>query len=469
MAIRNRRGADFRNMDYLALSLFLALVLLGWAMLYAVSHADLDSMPFLETAVGKQTIWIGISFIAFFLLTVVDWKFWQTFAYAVYCFTILLLVGVLIFGVEIKGQQSWFSLGGLTIQPAEFAKFGTALAMASFLGAYHLNIRTLKHQAYSVGIFILPMALILLQPDAGSAIVFSAFLLVLYREGMPTYYFLVGIYLVLLLILGILFKPGFILLGLLCLGGLLLVGRHFKSNWYLFFALVWVSISIYLVSEDYLREVLIGTGTVFAILALMALSRRGQTKIVGVISAAIILGTGLAFASNHVFENVLQPHQQDRINVWLRPADSDPQGSLYNLLQSKLAIGSGGLWGKGFLQGTMTRLNYVPEQSTDFIFCTVGEQQGFIGSLGIIVLFLLLLLRLIKLAERQRNSFARIYIYSVAGIIFIHFFINIGMTMGIMPIIGIPLPFLSKGGSALLGFTIMFAVLLNLDSHRYRI
>jgi rod shape determining protein RodA len=311
--------------------------------------------------------------------------------------------------------------------------------------------------------------LILLQPDAGSALVFMSFLMVLYREGLNPSYYWGGSFLAFSLILGLVISPVAMFMGLLLIGLFVLAAQMEKNGfWLLGTGLIGVG-TIYLYQTgDYYREILIVLISAYLVL-LMVLYRRKARQVMFPVTAAILIGGGVAFAANYAFNKVLQPHQQDRIMVWLQPSKADPQGSYYNIMQSKLAISSGGLTGRGFLKGNMTKLNYVPEQSTDFIFCTIGEEQGFTGVFALVILFLMFLFRILKLAERQRSDFARIYAYGLLGILFIHFFINIGMTMGIMPVIGIPLPFISKGGSSLLGFTIMISVLLRMDKYRFRL
>ena len=459
--------SGFRNIDWVTFSIYIGLVTVGWLMIYAVGYDEETPSGFLDlnTEAGKQTLWLGVSAIGLILTLIIDFKFWRTFAYLIYVLSMLLLIGVLFFGINIKGATSWFSILGFTLQPSEFAKFGTCLAVSAYLSAYSTDIKTLKGLAIAFGLFLLPATLILLQPDAGSALVFAAFMIVLYREGLSSNLFIFGFAFAVILILGLVINPMYIILGLFFLIAFILILNNKEKMYWLIGLGVLLIISIFVISLSYLIPVLL-----FNAVALLALCfyqyQKRHGKLVLKLSAFLTFAAILAIFSNYTFNNVLQRHQQDRINVWLRPSLCDPQGSLYNVLQSKMTIGSGGLEGKGFLQGTMTKLNYVPEQSTDFIFCTVGEEQGFIGSLGIIGLYLLLLSRIIFMAERQRSDFTRHYAYGVASILFLHFFVNIGMTMGLVPIIGIPLPFISYGGSSILGFTLMMGVLLKLDAHR---
>jgi rod shape determining protein RodA len=460
------------RIDWVTFCLFLALTVVGWLMIFSVGFEEFKEIGwggFLSTSAGKQAIWIGICTLLFAFIMLFDWKFWQTFAYPVYGFSMLLLFFVLFLGTTIKGATSWYSFGGFSFQPSELAKFGTCLALAAYLSSYSTDIRQTKAQIIAAGIILLPMILILAQPDAGSALVFVSFLVVLYRAGLSANYYILAGVLFALLILGLVADPIYISLGLV-FGALLLLAYNIKDRNRLYWVIGALGIGIgafFSLQEGYLEYTLLAMIFIFIVMSTVLWKQR-QARLVGLLTFFLFIGTGITFAANYAFNNILKPHQQDRINVWLQPSKCDERGSLYNLAQSKTAIGSGGLQGKGFLNGTMTKLNYVPEQSTDFIFCTIGEEQGFIGSMGIVLLFLLLLIRITIIAERQRSDFSKYYAYCVAGIIFIHFFINIGMTMGLTPIIGIPLPFISKGGSSLMGFTIMIAVLLKLDKHRLR-
>jgi len=354
----------------------------------------------------------------------------------------------------------------VSLQPSEFAKFATCLALAGFLSYYKTDLRQIKYQVSAVALFAFPALLILLQPDAGSALVFSSFFILLYRQGMPVLIYLAGALLVILFIVSLLY-PVLMVTAMVLLLAAAIISSSLKD------AYVWVGGFIVLgVAELFLAPVISSWPVVSlnAILLCIAIFRRVRTGIsrqLALVLPATILSVAYIFMVNYGFTQLLEPHQQDRINVWLRPELCDPRGSLYNVLQSKIAIGSGGLSGKGFLQGTMTNLNFVPEQTTDFIFSTIGEEQGLIGSVGIILLYSFLLLRISVMAERMRSEFARHYAYGVLGILFFHFFINIGMTMGIVPIIGIPLPFISYGGSSLVAFTMMMAVLIKMDSNRF--
>lgn len=466
-----KRGID-RNIDWITFSIYLALVMLGWAMIYAVDYVEDQSLLTLSSPAGRQLIWVGISFVTLLIVMLVDWKFWQTFAYPIYGLTLLLLAGVLVFGVEIKGARSWYSVAGSTLQPSEFAKFGACLAIAAYLSTVGVSLKKINTQAIVVAMFLAPVFLIALQPDMGSALVFFSFLIAMYREGFPSLYFVIGGALALLSIMGLMTDdPRYIWIFLEGIGVVWLSNAVFKKSMlYLGLSAV-VSLSFWWGAREGFFDPnigLISLALIFVTLATIYIRKRTM-QIPAILASALIICGAVAFGANYAFNDILKPHQQDRINVWLQPEKCDPRGSLYNLIQSKMAISAGGATGKGFLKGTMTQLNYVPEQDTDFIFTTIGEEQGFLGVVLVVGLFLAFLLQIIRIAERQRSNFARIYAYGFAGIVFIHVFINIGMTMGLAPVIGIPLPFISRGGSSLLGFTIMLGVLLKLDSKRFQI
>ncbi len=466
----NRNVASgLKNLDWITLSLYLSLVAIGWLMIYAVSYEEgqgfTEIVFSLDNIVGKQTMFIGVSLTMLLLLLFIDWNFWRTFAYLIYAVTIIMLFLVLIIGKEINNATSWFAIAGFTLQPSEFAKLGTCLAMSAYLSTYSTQISNLKSQVTAIGLFLLPIILILMQPDAGSALVFTSFLIVLFREGFNANVYILGISVTVVSVLGLVFNPVYILFGLALLAILAMVNfqKRKKLYWLLGF-LTYVVLGISAMTQGLEIPVLAITGVVLVGMTYLQYQGRRRDIIKPMYFLLVVAGF-FAVASNYTF-NKLPRHQQDRLNVWLQPSKADPRGALYNVIQSKNTIGSGGLQGKGFLEGTMTKLNYVPEQSTDFIFCTVGEEQGFVGTVGIVGLFLLFLLRITVIAERQRADFSRYYAYSFAGILFVHFFVNIGMTMGLVPVIGIPLPFISYGGSSILAFTMMTGILLSLDSNR---
>ena len=464
----SRRNDFLRNVDWFTFSLYISLITVGWLMIYSVGYDEDSSQGIfnLSTNHGKQLFFIGLSFGVLLFTSIIDWKFWRTFAYPIYAFALLQLLGVIFLGATIKGATSWYRLGGFTYQPSEFAKFATAIAIAAFLSRYNTSLRDWRSALSVLGLMGLPIVLILLQPDAGSAMVFTSFLIVLYRAGLSASLYLFGFVTAILLVLALVYDPSIITLGLIVMILFVLVYnfKDRKPSW-LLGLLAWVAVCVVAASLGQVYTVLALNTLALLVLAYLQYNQR-KRQLVAQLLSLVLIGSALSFSANYAFNNILERHQQDRINVWLRPSLCDPQGALYNVLQSKMTIGSGGLEGKGFLGGTMTKLNYVPEQSTDFIFCTIGEEQGFIGTVGIIGLFFLLLMRIITLAERQRSDFSRFYAYGVAGILFVHIFINIGMTMGLVPIIGIPLPFISYGGSSILGFSLLIGVLLKLDSNR---
>ena len=452
-------------LDWVILLLYIGLVGIGWLMLYANGHkTEAFTLFDFGNPVGRQSIWIGVSFVIMLIVLILDKSFWKKFSAIIYFVSIFLLLFVLIFGTTIKGAKAWISVGPFfNFQPAEFAKFATALALSYYVSMAGFDFRRLNHKFYVAGIMALPMFLILLQPDAGSAFVFVALLAVLYRAGLSGQFFILFFSIALLLILGFLADTMRIGTYLLLLFSLILAYDP-KRKWWVGLGFVALVLAVArLLQQGYEQETLLVVGGVFlALIVFKVITKEFRQVVLSL--AAMLIGVTIFVSSNYFFNKVLEPHQQDRINVWLRPHLCDPHGSLYNVMQSKMAIGSGGWTGKGFLNGTMTKFNYVPEQNTDFIFCTIGEEQGFIGSTATILLFFLLIYRILSLAERQRQDFSRYYAYSVASILFVHFFINIGMTLGLMPVIGIPLPFISYGGSSLMIFTLMMAVLLKLDS-----
>ena len=462
-----------RRVDYLTIWLYLCLLGIGWSMLYSVGYGSEGYTGgfanFLQTPVGKQTIWLGISGAVLGLVLIIDHKFWRTFAYGIYGVLMLLLAGVFLFGKEINGATSWYAFGGFSIQPSELAKFGTCLAIAAFLSRFGTDLREVKSQATAFALFLAPAFLIILQPDAGSALVFMSFLLVLYREGLPSIFYVLAFSVVGLFIAGIRYVDNTLVvhLSLLFLSCLVFFANFQRRGLALFLLLLATGAGVFLLRQEVLPYLyaLLAAGLAFVVGAIINW-RLKRERMVGLMIVCLVLASSLVEIAS-IGYNLLKSHQQDRINVWLNPEKCDPQGSLYNLLNSKMAISNGGVAGQGWLNGMVTKGGHVPEQSTDFIFCTIAEEQGFLGSLAIVGFFLVLLWRITMLAERQRSKFARAYAYGVAGLLFVHFFINIGMTMGVMPVVGIPLPFISKGGSSLLGFTIMIGVLIRFDQHRY--
>jgi rod shape determining protein RodA len=406
-------------LDWPTVLLFAACVFIGWINIFAAVYDVENQKSIFDLSLnsGKQLLWVGTATLIIIAILVIDYRFYDAFAYIIYGLTLFALVGVLFLAKDVNGAKSWFEIGSFRVQPSEFAKFSTSLALAKYLSQPGLNLEKWK-TLIPVGILLaVPALLILFQNDTGSFLVFSAFILVLYREGLPPIIPVLGIAAVAILILTLLIPIPY-----LCIGFAVIAG--------------------------------------FIILQL----RRRNLQNIAMVLGGLAVVCGMAWGSDFAISK-LQPHQQIRIQSLVDPA-MDPQGIGYQVNQSKIAIGSGGLYGKGWLEGTQTKLNYVPEQSTDFIFCTIGEEHGWIGGLIVIGLYMALLSRLIYLAERQKDRFARIYGYSVAAIIFFHFFINIGMVIGLLPVIGIPLPFISYGGSSLWSFTILLFIFLKLDAHR---
>ncbi|QHV97451.1 rod shape-determining protein RodA [Spirosoma endbachense] len=411
-----------QDIDWLTLVLYLGCVALGWLNVYAAVYSPEDhtSLFDMTTNAGKQMMWIGTTVILIICILVINHKFFDSFAYLFYAFMILMLLLVLVAGTNINGSRSWFKFGSVSIQPAEFAKVATALALAKYLDVPGINLSRRKELMYIGGIIVLPCILILASNETGSTLVFASFAIMLYREGLPGWIPAVGITAAALFVLALVFPKLYIFIGIVAL--------------------------------------------LILVIALMPRYNRTTSNLIsmGVVGVMMmVFVTGVDFFVN----NVLQKHQRNRIKVLVDPT-IDPLGVGWNVTQAKIAIGSGRLQGKGFLEGTQTKFDFVPEQSTDFIFCTIGEEHGFIGSAVVIALFIGLLSRIVILAEKQRSKFARVYGYCVAGIIFFHVMVNIGMTIGLMPVIGIPLPFFSYGGSSLWSFSILLFIFLKLDSRR---
>ena len=418
------RNSIIGKVDWPLLLMYFGLVLIGWLSIYSAGLSE-GSHPIYDLSQfsGKQMLWIGGSLFFGFIILLLDAKVFDAFAYWIYVIVVLMLFAVLVYGKATKGATSWIDFGGFKLQPSEFAKLGTALALASFLGRHDMDLSKRKNRLWCYAIILIPAALVLLQNDTGSALVFASFIFVLYREGLP------GSGAVMLLAVAAIIIFVFTLLWsktVMCivLGGLFVL-----------------TLAYYLINKK---------------------------KHLWTMIAVFALFFALVFVVDYAFNDILQEHQRTRIEVLLGMKD-DPKGAGYNLHQSKIAIGSGGFWGKGFLQGTQTKYDFVPEQHTDFIFCTIGEEGGFKGSLIVLLLYIGMLVRIIRMAERQKSAFSRVYGYSIAGIIFVHVAINIGMTIGLVPVIGIPLPFLSYGGSSLLAFSVMLAIFIKQDANRLNI
>jgi rod shape determining protein RodA len=409
-------------MDWVTVALYGAIVLMGWLNIYAVTYDQTADQSIFNFGInsGRQLMFIIGGCVIILGILIIDMRFYETFGYVIYGFIMFLLLLVPIIGKEVGGNKAWLGIGSFGVQPSEFAKFATALAVAKYMGSVGFRMDQLRNQIILFVMIGVPMILILLQKDTGTALVFTIFTLVFFREGM---------------------SPILIIMGVAA--GVILILTLLVNEYYLFAA--------------------IGVILVVAIL----MGRKKMKRILMLCGGALVICT-MIVSVDYVVANMLKPHQQSRVRALINP-DADPLGAGWNVTQSKIAIGSGGFGGKGFLKGTQTKFDFVPEQSTDFIFCTIGEEHGWVGSLFTIALFIALFLRVIFLAERQKNRFARVYGYSVACIFFFHFAVNIGMTIGLFPVIGIPLPFFSYGGSGLWGFTILLFILLKLDIHRSQV
>ena len=407
-------------MDWATVLIYLVLVFLGWLNIFAAVYDESANQSILDLSLnsGRQLLFIAACGIIIMLILIVDMRFYEAAAYLIYGAVMFLLLLVPIIGKEVGGNKAWLGIGSFGVQPSEFAKFATALVVAKFIGTIGFKMDNLRNQFILFVLIGVPMALILLQKDTGTALVFTVFILVFFREGMSPFLIIIGVAAAVIFVLTLLVE----------------------NQFYLY-------------------------GGIAAILAIAIMVNKKTVKRITVLSIGALLIAGVIESVEYVVTDVLKPHQQNRVKALINP-DADPLGYGWNVTQSKIAIGSGGFTGKGFLKGTQTKFDFVPEQSTDFIFCTIGEEHGWIGSLLVVSLFLALLLRVVFIADRQKSRFARAFGYSVASIFFFHFAVNIGMTIGLFPVIGIPLPFFSYGGSALWGFTILLFILLKLDAHR---
>ncbi|WP_085535753.1 rod shape-determining protein RodA [Massilibacteroides vaginae] len=475
-----RKVSILKSIDWLTILFYIIMVIAGWFTICGASY-EYDSMSLFDVAgrPGSQLLWIGLSVGLVFIIMMLDKDIFDVFAYFIYFIIVLLLIATIFLAPDIKGSGSWLVLGPVRLQPAEFAKFATALAVARFMSQYGFKLNTPKNFVSTLLLIFIPMICILLQKETGSALVYLAFFLVLYREGMSGKVLLIGCCAVLFFVTNMKFLD--VIVGITPLGELIVtlmilvittiltVGASRNKG-----ILYWiVSIIAFAFLAGYIVSLLVPVNFYWIALALtlslccylLYLAFRTWIMKYALIAIFALGSIAFLFSIEYVFDNILEPHHQVRIKVSLGLED-DPTGAGYNVNQSKIAIGSGGLTGKGFLNGTQTKLKYVPEQETDFIFCTIGEEHGFVGSTLVVLLFSAFIIRLIQLAERQETAFARIYGYSVASIFLFHLVINIGMVIGLTPVIGIPLPFFSYGGSSLLGFTILLFIFLRLDSSR---
>ena len=479
--MRTNNRNTFKSLDWFTIVLYLVMVIYGAISIYAAKYSfeDTDFFSF-DSFSGKQLCWIGLSLCLGFSLLMIDRKFYEAYAYPIYGGMIILLMVTIVVAPNIKGSHSWIPLGPVSLQPAEFAKFATALALAKLFSTYGFSLNSGRNMMIAIAIIMAPIIIIILQNETGSSLVYFSFILVLYREGMTGLVLFAGflatlifvlalkysnvpfmditlgefiVFLTLMLVVvGMLFwfaksrtagrnvMLGYLLSGMVAYG-LYYFGIEFNAYYY-FFPVLLATI-VYVAWEFYIAN---------------------NHRLLTIIGFAVV-GIGMLFTVNFAFNEVLQPHQQMRIMVTLGIED-DIQGKGYNVNQSKIAIGSGGFAGKGFLNGTQTKFGYVPEQHTDFIYCTIGEEQGFLGSVAVLILYMMLILRIIAIAERQHTVFARVYAYCVASVFIFHLSINVGMVLGLCPVIGLPLPFFSYGGSSLWGFTTLLFILLRIDADR---
>jgi len=479
----DKQPSVLRSIDWWTILIYLALLTFGWVSVCGASYTYGETDIFsLDSRSGMQIVWIGTSIMLGLFLLLLDDRFYDTFAYAIFAVLLLLLIATIFNPHTIKGSRSWLVLGPLRLQPAEFAKFATALALAKFMSTYGYDIHKWKDFAVTLAFIFLPMVCIVLQRETGSALVYLAFFLMLYREGMSGSLLFTGVAMVIYFVVGIrfadtmlLYTPTsvgkFVVLFLIQLfSGLMVLSycNNKREAWYILMACfgltaLFLAFSLYVIPFDVVYVQLVTTALLIGYLLWQALATRLRNYLW---IALFALGSVVFFnLADYMLNNVMEPHQRVRINVLLG-LEEDLKGAGYNVHQSQIAIGSGGIEGKGFLNGTQTKLKYVPEQDTDFIFCTVGEEEGFIGSATVLLLFLALILRLIHLAERQPYRFGRVYGYSVMSIFLFHVFINVGMVLGLTPVIGIPLPFFSYGGSSLWGFTLLLFIFLRIDASR---
>jgi putative rod shape-determining protein rodA len=479
----DKQPSVLRSLDWWTVGIYIALLVFGWVSVCGASYTYGDTDIFsLSTRSGMQIVWIGTSLFLGLVLLLLDDRFYDTFSYVIYAILLLLLFLTIFNPHEIKGSRSWLVLGPLRLQPAEFAKFATALAVAKLMGSYGFNIHHWKDFVAACGVVLLPMLFIVAQKETGSALVYLSFFLMFYREGMPGSILFTGVAMVVYFVVGIKFEGVSLLQTPTSLGVFVVIlliqtftsvmvnvyCRNKKLMWYMLggsfgATLLALLFSFYVIPFNIIWVQLLITVIIVGYLLVEWLRTRLSNYFF--ILAFAIGSIAFFYSADYVLNNVLEPHQRVRINVLLG-LDDDLSGAGYNVHQSEIAIGSGGLRGKGFLNGTQTKLKFVPEQDTDFIFCTVGEEEGFFGSAGVLILFLLLILRLIHLAERQPFAFGRIYGYCVLSIFLFHVFINVGMVLGLTPVIGIPLPFFSYGGSSLWGFTFLLFIFLRIDAGR---
>lgn len=477
-------------LDWWTIGLYLVLIFIGWCTIYAACY-DYDNAEIFNFSAnhGKQIIWISTALILGAIILTIDSKFYSNIAYLFYVLMIILLIATIFLATDTKGSHSWLNFGAFKIQPAEFAKYATCLCLSAYLSKSQTNLRQNKDLMMAIGIILLPAIIIIAQSETGSALVFFSFFLLLFREGMNGIILILGVFAIVFFVLVLRYNNlpdavvgvdvpelfGFILVFAIAVITALVFLRIYTKDKTCMLTFLGINIGIYAVGiilanfvpavkTWYFAALSIGVSTIFLFIWGVVMHR--QTYLL--ISAFLMFSVALSGSADYAFNKVLAPHQQIRIKIVLGLED-DPQGAGYNVRQSQIAIGSGGLTGKGYLNGTQTKLNYVPEQDTDFIFCTIAEEWGFIGSTLFIIIYATLMLRLIFLAERQRSAFSRIYGYGILCIFLFHFFINLGMVTGITPVIGIPLPLISYGGSSLWGFTLLLFTFIRLDANRMEV
>ncbi len=469
-----RRRIDiWSNLDWFTVTLYLMMIFIGLLNIYsAVYNEEHQSLFDFSQRYGKQLIWIIAAIVLSVIIVMIDSNFFSFFSYTLYGIVIFLLIAVLLFGTEIHGTRAWFAFGNIRFQPAEFAKITTALAVAKYLSSYNVKLNTYKTYFRIALIILIPFVLIFIQ-DAGTALVFIAFLIPLYREGLSSAVLLLGVYIIILFILSFIVDKIFLAMGTILLAYIILWFMHKRFKYVFYSLIIFLTATglLWLIHEvshlDFPFFYIFISGFLLSSIFYFILAYWYKISRVFILFIFVLGTIGFTYSVDYVFENFLKSHQQTRIKQ-IMGLESSLKGAGYNVNQSKIAIGSGGLTGKGYLKGTQTKFDFVPEQSTDFIFSTIGEEWGFIGSFIIIAMFVTFLLRLIYLAERQRSPFSRIYGYGVFSVFMIHFIINIGMTIGLVPVIGIPLPFISYGGSSLWAFTILLFVFLKLDVSRLK-
>jgi len=451
--------------DWVLVAMFFAILIIGWfvkvAATPAMSWSEVDVFSF-RSDVGMQTFWTLGAALVFLSVLLIEKKFWNVFSLPIYLFSLLLLIVVLLFGTEVNGTKAWLNFGSFSVQPVEFAKFAACLSLSNYLASPSVKVNDLRSMMIALAIVAIPVFLILLQPDVGSALVFFALGFIFFRNGVSIWPFvgiiLLGVVFIMTLSFSMYSTMAFLLLLLM-----FVYAFRFKFSIYWMTSIFVLALANIVFFNNDLQILILIFDVAFALAMTILTIREGQIRLVGFMSLGMVILSALSFTTSFTFDNILKPHQQDRLNVWLHPERCDPRGNLYNVVLSKMAISSGGVDGKGYMKGTLTKLNYVPEHTTDFIFCIVGEEQGFIGSMFMISFFLFLILRIIYVAENSSTRFVTNFGYGFAGILFFHVFINIGMTIGLVPVIGIPLPFISFGGSALLLFSLMYAVFINIS------